>query len=304
MNILLINIDSTIPNVALKKIELYHKQRGDKIVWDMPLFSDWADKIYVSCVFDWNRDKCKQWENMAHKEQIGGTGYDLYVKLPPEIEQMKPKINYGFTTRGCIRNCPFCVVPRTEGKIRAVGDIYDFWDGKSKELFIMDNNILALPQHFMKIADQIIKEKLVVDFNQGLDHRLLTNEICQKLFKIKHKYEIRLAFDDIRYYPTVKKAMAILRNNGLKDWGTRWYVFSGLRDNFATTYERLIYLKNNKQLGYVMRDRRIYDNKEITALAVWSHLPSTFKMDFKEFISVVPRGKIYYPYIKKYWDIL
>ena len=50
--ILLINIDSKkIPNLALKKIEKYHLDRGDEVMWDMPLFAHLSDKIYVSCIF-------------------------------------------------------------------------------------------------------------------------------------------------------------------------------------------------------------------------------------------------------------
>ncbi|GAH92586.1 unnamed protein product, partial [marine sediment metagenome] len=84
--------------------------------------------------------------------------------LRPEIEEMKPKINIGFTTRGCIRKCPFCIVPEKEGKIRVVGDIYDFWDREGTELIILDNNILALPEHFKMICTQLKQENLKVDF--------------------------------------------------------------------------------------------------------------------------------------------
>ncbi|MDI6788875.1 MAG: hypothetical protein QME51_10930 [Planctomycetota bacterium] len=55
MRVLLVNIDSKIPNLALAKIEKYHKDRGDEIMYDMPLLKNKADKIYVSCVFTTNR---------------------------------------------------------------------------------------------------------------------------------------------------------------------------------------------------------------------------------------------------------
>ena len=147
MKILLINIDSTKPNLALKKIEKYHKDKGDEIVWDFPLMAAWADKIYVSAIYTWSKDKCGEWEGRA---EIGGSGYDLKKTLPPEIENVRPRINMGFTTRGCVRRCPFCIVSEKEGGIRAVGDIYDIWDGRSKEVELLDNNILALPDHFEK----------------------------------------------------------------------------------------------------------------------------------------------------------
>ena len=53
MNILLLNIDSTIPNLALKKIEKYHKDRGDEVIWDMAI--EQVDKTYVSCIFPKNK---------------------------------------------------------------------------------------------------------------------------------------------------------------------------------------------------------------------------------------------------------
>lgn len=55
MIILLINIDSVIPNYALHKVERYYLDRGHEVVWDMPLFASSADKIYVSCVFKENK---------------------------------------------------------------------------------------------------------------------------------------------------------------------------------------------------------------------------------------------------------
>ena len=59
MRILFIDIDSKIPNFALKKIEKYHLDKGDEIIWNNELFKNSVDKIYVSCVFDWNKSKCK-----------------------------------------------------------------------------------------------------------------------------------------------------------------------------------------------------------------------------------------------------
>ena len=69
MKVLIINIDSKIPNLALHKIALYHQLKGDDVVWDIPLIK--ADKIYVSCVFTKNRHKAEKWEGRA---KIGGKG--------------------------------------------------------------------------------------------------------------------------------------------------------------------------------------------------------------------------------------
>ena len=60
-NYLLVNIDSKIPNLALAKIEKYHQDRGDNILWDLPIYKSIADMIYVSCLFTWNRSACLEW---------------------------------------------------------------------------------------------------------------------------------------------------------------------------------------------------------------------------------------------------
>ena len=296
MTILLINIDSTIPNLALKKIEKYHKDKGDKVIWDYPLAINSCDKTYVSCIFPENIDKAREYEGRA---LIGGSGYDISIKLPPEINNVKPRINWGFTTRGCIRNCPFCFVPKMEGGIRVVGDIYDIWDGKSKELFIMDNNILAVPEHFKTICRQIREEKIKVDFNQGLDHRLLTPSLWKEIKSIKHIREKRFAFDNINEEPTVMKALDIMRDGGLKDWETRWYIYIGENDNFKTVYNRMILLHEHKQACYVMRDKKVYNNPLWIAISSWGNTMGAFKMDLFDLLDRSKRMKKYKKIILK-----
>jgi len=282
MKILLVNIDSVIPNLALHKLSFYHKERGDEvsIIKDtsssLPLCVKENDKVFVSCVFTWNKYKCKKWEGIA---DIGGSGYSLTINLPPEIEKLRPKINYGFTTRGCIRNCYFCIVHKKEGGIRVEGDIYDIWDGKSKEIIIMDNNLLALPEHFFKIANQIKKEKLRVDFNQGLDFRLLTDDICKELVSLHYTKTngLRFSFDDISYKPKVLNALDMLKKNGMKDWSTKWYVYVGVKDTVDNVLERINILRDNKCFVYVMRDKNILYKAKFNPLVWWSSYEGLYK---------------------------
>src|SRR4030042_2458047 len=94
MKVLLIDIDSKIPNLALATIQKYHLDRGDKVIWNNELFINSVDKTYVSCIFTKNKYKCKDFEGRA---EIGGSGYDIYKKLPEEIAKINPHINLGFT---------------------------------------------------------------------------------------------------------------------------------------------------------------------------------------------------------------
>lgn len=279
MKILLVNVDSVIPNLALEKIRIHHESKGhtvfemkDQKAKTLPLLKSY-DKIYVSCVFDYNKHFCKKWEGIA---EIGGSGYSLSITLPPNIDKIKPHINLGFTTRGCIRKCYFCIVPKKEGLIKPVGDIYDLWDGKGKTIIVMDNNIFAAPEHFFKISKQLKEEKLIVDFNQGLDFRLLTDEICKELFSLRHKTEIRFAFDDLSYKKPVLKALKMLKKNGLKNWGSRWYVYVSVKDTLDTVLERCNILRDEKQLVYLMRDRAVIHKPEFKKILQWCNYPGLF----------------------------
>lgn len=197
MQIGLIDVDSKIPNLALMKISAYHKAKGDTVKMYDPLF-DIPDMVCASKIFDFTPD----YQYFPSCEIIkGGTGYDLTTKLPPEIEGQFPDYSLyncdyaiGHTTRGCVRDCSFCVVPRKEGKIRVVGDIYDFWNGQDR-LMILDNNLTALPIQFERICQQLIKHRIKTDFNQGLDIRLVDDDKAELLSRVRLWKQIHFAFD-------------------------------------------------------------------------------------------------------------
>ena len=283
MKVLLLNIDSKLPNIALKKVEMWHKQQGDDVVWGMPLELHSADKVYASCIFTKNQDKILNYIGLRSDLIGGGTGYDFMVKLPPEIEGMKPKINYGFTTRGCIRNCPFCFVPEAEGYVRAVGDIYDIWDGKAKGITLLDNNILALPNHFNKICQQLYDEQLAIDFNQGLDIRLLDEHAIDWLNKVKLNGGVRFAFDFPSLEPIIRRKVALLREQF-----NRKYILFYVLVGFDTTFEEDLHRCNVlRELGcrpYVMRHEKTPKEKRYIRLAEWCNQFWTFaKYDFETF---------------------
>lgn len=203
--------NNSYPNVALMKLSAWHKKQGDIVTWFEPLLSDNYDKIYSSKIFTWT----KKDEYLPGRAILGGTGFDLKTKLPDDIEKIMPDYDlygcdksYGFLTRGCVRSCSWCFVPEKEGNIKAHQDIADF--SKHKEVVLMDNNVLA-HDHGISQIEKIIKLGLKVDFNQGLDARLIDNSTAKLLAKVKWSPSIRLACDSVNMIEPVRKAVELLR---------------------------------------------------------------------------------------------
>lgn len=197
MTIGLVDLDNSgFPNIALGKISAYHKSKGDTVSWASPLFRDTYDIVYKSQVFSFSQD-------FYHypNEIKGGSGYSIESRLPLEIDRLQPDlsiygisgISYGFLTRGCTNKCPWCIVPKKEGSIYAYMDIDEVM-GENKKAVLMDNNILASSYGVEQIQN-IIKKDYKVDFNQGLDTRLIDFEMAKLLSKVKWLNYIRIACD-------------------------------------------------------------------------------------------------------------
>ena len=133
----------------------------------------------------------------------GGTGYDYKTTLPIEIENITeldytlyPDCDYSiiFTTRGCVRKCPFCIVPKKEGLIHNI-PICSL-NPKGKYIKILDNNFFA-NKTWRENLNILKKFNQPLEFNAGIDLRLLTKEQCEELKKCKIK-KIHCAWDDYK----------------------------------------------------------------------------------------------------------
>ncbi len=212
MRIGLFDIDQKYPNLALMKISAYHKSLGDEVFlnWYLGPFN----KTYVSCVFTWNKKKAKR---LAWHSEIGGSGIDLIKTLPDDIEKLSPdyalygiKHGLGFISRGCIRKCKFCIVPQKEGKLRQVAEIGELLNPLSNELILMDNNFLGL-ENAINLLNEMRNRHLKVDFNQGLDIRLIDDDKARALSEVRPLKQWRFSFDSLKYEREFKRGMNIIK---------------------------------------------------------------------------------------------
>ena len=246
MKIGLIDIDSKIPNLALMKLSAYHKQKGDDIELTQPLFADQFDLVYASKIFDFSVMPI-----LPDDVIIGGSGFDLTSLLQPEAEGLVPdyslyKCDYaiGYTSRGCNRSCPFCIVPKKEGKFRPVGSIFQFWSGQ-KRLMLLDNSLNTDEGHFKFILNQLIENRIKVFFAQGLDIRLLTNNQAELLSLVRLWKRIHFAWDFLGIEKSVIKGIEILDRYNLKN-KSMFYVLVG----FNTTRDEDMYrIETLRKLG-------------------------------------------------------
>lgn len=218
MNIGLLDIDGhNFPNLALMKISSYHKARGDSVEF-ATMFGKY-DILCKSKIFTFSIDP--EYCYNAERIYYGGTGYDIKSELPKDIDAMMPDYSlyncehaYGFLTRGCPNKCEWCFVPEKEGNIKPYADIDDFIGGYNSAI-LMDNNVLT-SDHGINQIEKIINKKIRIDFNQGLDARLIDDSIAKLLARVKWLHPIRLACDSDYMINHVDRAVVLLRKHGAK----------------------------------------------------------------------------------------
>jgi len=261
--ILLVDVDSKIPNLALMKVSAYHKARGDEVGFNV---AD-PDRVVASVVFTQNRWKADALKFMYPDTEIvaGGSGYSLTTTLPDEIEQIKPDydlypaITYslGFTTRGCIRKCPFCIVPVKEGRFRRAQHIREWHDDRFNSVVCLDNNVYADKAWFFENTDYILENGLKYNAIQGMDIRILDEEIAGRLADLKWSGRIHFAFDSIRDETAVRRGIEMLRDAGVN---TRHdvclYVLVGFDSSPEEDLRRCEIIKEIGVRPFIMQYRR------------------------------------------------
>lgn len=233
------------------------------ILWSKGIV-DWieGDTAYLSVVFTWNLHEAYQkaiWHRaQGYKVIAGGVAVRLMPDFLKDVAEIREHYPFAvekhnpdatFTTRGCIRNCPYCAVPKIEGRFRELND--EEWQPKP---IICDNNFLASSkEHFDHVLDRLLENNIEgIDFNQGLDSRLLTDYHVKRMSEIPYAM-IRLAWDSKKYEKLFMSAFEKLVSAGIKPRNIRVYILLGFIESPQDALYRLEKVKSLGALPNPMR---------------------------------------------------
>lgn len=312
------------PNLACMKISGYYKELGHSVELKLDYLELFKyDKVFISKVFtDTEID-----DNILILDNVeyGGTGffYDKAPKLPYDIEHHMPDYHLydswveeqlknggkakdykyytdysiGFLTRGCFRQCSFCV-NKNYRKVEKHSALSEFYDKNRKKICLLDDNFLGCPDW-----EEMLKELQMTgkkfQFKQGLDERILTDKKCELLFKSKYDGDFIFAFDDIKDKRIIEeKALLIKKYNKTKGQNVKFYVLCGYdredkydlefwKRDIEETFDRVFVLAKYNFKPYIMRYNKYKDSPlygTYVNIACWCNQPSLFSnLSYKDF---------------------
>lgn len=302
------------PNLACMKISGHYKELGNGVILKTDYMNlDIFDKVFISKVFT-DTPIEEDILNLPNVE-YGGTGfyYDKAPKLPEEVEHHMPDyhlydewvqekisnggnkndfkyyLDYsiGFMTRGCFRQCEFCV-NKNYKKVSVHSSLTEFVDINRKKICLLDDNFLGCPS-WKEMLLELQNTGKQFQFKQGLDERLLTDEKCEMLFKSKYDGDYIFAFDNIVDSELIESKLRLLRKHTQKY--PKFYVFCGFDrvDRWDDSFwvqdifdlmKRIQILQRYHCLPYIMRFNRYLESPYqgiYKTISAWCNQPSFFK---------------------------
>jgi len=216
-------------------------------------------------------------EGELYSDDRDGTPIEDLVPDYSILDQLKEQYQYpvhdayfAYASRGCIRKCHFCGVPKLEGdqrdaqSITALVKAIEARHGPKRDLMLMDNNVVASANYKEIIAEIrdlgfVPGAKLSrpgrspvlrrVDFNQGVDARILCkDEMYLKEMSTICIKPLRIAFDHLGVKKPYETAIRMSHNVGLHDLSN--YMLYNFKDTPSDLYERMrLNIKLNEELG-------------------------------------------------------
>lgn len=293
MKILVLHLDGKLPNLALMKICAHHRALGDEVELRIaenvealhPRLGDpeW-DMVYGSLIFQRSRALAQEAQRIYPSICLGGTGWDLTVRLADEVEAMAPdysgypsfSASLGFAQRGCRFNCTdFCVVPTKEGKVRPVATLREIWRGDPwpKRVVLLDNDFFGNP-NWRDLIAEARELGIAIAVIQGINARLLSDEQAAAIASVRwmaddfSRRRVYTAWDREDDERVFFRGLDRLKAHGIAPDSIMVYMLIGLHDD-ETHAERDYRRRKLREYGarpYPMPFRR---TPELVAFQRW-----------------------------------
>ena len=240
------------------------------------------DIVKISIIFFQNRERVEDYaKQFSCDVDIGGSGWNFHNRLlyaehmMPDYDLYGVDFSMGFTSRGCVRNCPWCVVPEKEGMIRDHAPVSEFLHPKHKKVILLDNNFQASPK-WRENLEHLIEKKVKVNFNQGLDIRLMNEKFTETLSKVHYsnwKFTIRqlhFGFDRMNMKKDVLRGVRILEDHGIPMRHVTFYILVGFDTTIEQALERVQTVVELGATPYIMRyNQNSGEQNVLNHLARW-----------------------------------
>lgn len=194
----------------------------------MQAFRPQADEVHICTVFTWDKERAERlryaWQQYYPAVRIGGPAYG--TPCDGFTPGFYVRSGTTFTSRGCNNHCPWCEVPRREGKIREFPII-------SPGHIIQDNNFLQCSGSHLEKVFAMLRSQHQVEF-RGLDSQLLTSDIADQIRGLRIR-QVFFAADTPEAIRPLRKALQILQMPRQK---VRCYVLLKFNPNETISYAR------------------------------------------------------------------
>ena len=204
------------------------------------------DEVHISVLFTWDKEEAfklqKDYLEFYPKVLVGGPAFINNPYKPKFYPGKYVKKGITITTRGCNNNCPWCLVPKIEGRFEEI----NIEQGN----VIQDNNILFANKNHLRKVFQMLKTQRRIRFLGGLDKRLLKDWHIEELRSLRIE-ELWLSFDSWDNKKEFLKVIEKLINSGFRRNQIRCYVLAGFNEPIQKSEYRLKFVYECGALPYI-----------------------------------------------------
>lgn len=179
------------------------------------------DEIHISSIFTWDKNFCKrlkeQFEHFTDKPVLlGGPAFETFAE--DFMPGVYVKDGIVFTSRGCNNTCPWCIVPKIEGKLKEL----PIYNGN----IIQDNNFMQTSKKHKEKVFEMLRRQKGICFKGGLEADRIDDHFVEAVRGLKIK-ELWLAADTDNALPAFKRACEKLKKAGFTKRKIKCYALIG-----------------------------------------------------------------------------